>query len=486
MGTISSFLSERPDLLPLLQASERFDACGEFLLTELGHGLDVRNLETTATHQADGSFVLHTPNPRAAKTMPPSSPHCGMARTAVVFARLMVAGKDYGVRPFIVPLNDASGAMCRGVACRLFPARPGAKAIDHASTSFRHVPLPAEALLGHLHGSPKDERIDFMRAIHRVTVGTLCISTSNATVLRVSGCIAGRYSTGRRVGAPKSVSILSFSAQYGPVARVLAHAVVFDKYAIQATQLFIENVGKPDMQNVIAGVFKTTVLDYTQKALSELVERCGWQGLYAHNQISELWLAEKGNSIAEGDFVVLCIRIASEILLGRYAAPKQRNPQCLLARHESGVWDEARRLSASLHGGHRGRAFNAHLLPLSLPLVRATGQRMAYEAAKDAMVKGNDHDLGVTPQVLALYESTCMMEDQSWYVGNGVMSRLALLNRDVDAMNSMLPLLKGMIDDPAVDAFVNAPMVSQDRLAAFFSSLPSFQGPETKCFHPKL
>ncbi|KAF2647193.1 hypothetical protein K491DRAFT_556807, partial [Lophiostoma macrostomum CBS 122681] len=67
MGTISSFLPERPDLLPLLQALERFDVCGEFLLTELGHGLDARNLETTATLQTGGSFVLHTPHPRAAK-----------------------------------------------------------------------------------------------------------------------------------------------------------------------------------------------------------------------------------------------------------------------------------------------------------------------------------------------------------------------------------------------------------------------------------
>ncbi|KAF1952516.1 hypothetical protein CC80DRAFT_495315 [Byssothecium circinans] len=114
MGTISSFLSERPDLLPLLQALERFDTCGEFLLTELGYG----NLETTATLQADGSFVPHTPYPRAAKTMPPNSPHSGMARTDVVFARLMVAGEDHSVRPFMVPLNDASGAMCRSIACR--------------------------------------------------------------------------------------------------------------------------------------------------------------------------------------------------------------------------------------------------------------------------------------------------------------------------------------------------------------------------------
>jgi acyl-CoA oxidase len=489
MGTIGSFLAERPDLLPLLQSLEQFETCGEFLLTELGHGLDARNLETTATRQADGSFVLHTPNPAAAKTMPPSSPFSGMARTAVVFARLVVAGKDHGVRGFIVPLNDSTGAMCPGVSCTLFPARPGAKAIDHASTSFRNVPLPAEALLGKLGLSPNDERNAFLRAIHRVTVGTLCLSTSNATVLRISGCIAGRYSATRRVGAPKPVPILSFSTQHGPIARALAHAAVFDKYALEAKQMFLENVGKPDMQNVVAGTFKTTVLDYTQKALSELVERCGWQGLYAHNQISELWLSEKGNSIAEGDFVVLCIRLASEILLGRYASPKPRDPQCLLARHEAGVWDEARQMWASIRGGHRGNDFNARILPLSLPLVRATGQRMAYEAAKDAMVHSSNNDDGgpsMTPQALALYESTCLMEDQGWYIENGIMSRRAMLDRHVDAVNSMLPLLQDMINDPAVDALIDAPMVDQDKLAVFFSSLPTFQGPDTGRVQAKL
>ena len=37
------------------------------MLTELGHGLDARNLETTATLLPDGRFELHTPCPNAAK-----------------------------------------------------------------------------------------------------------------------------------------------------------------------------------------------------------------------------------------------------------------------------------------------------------------------------------------------------------------------------------------------------------------------------------
>ena len=39
----------------------------QFLLTEVGHGLDAKNLETAATLLPDGTFDLHTPNANAAK-----------------------------------------------------------------------------------------------------------------------------------------------------------------------------------------------------------------------------------------------------------------------------------------------------------------------------------------------------------------------------------------------------------------------------------
>jgi hypothetical protein len=37
------------------------------MLTEVGHGLDAKNLETEVRLQPDGSFILHTPQPDAAK-----------------------------------------------------------------------------------------------------------------------------------------------------------------------------------------------------------------------------------------------------------------------------------------------------------------------------------------------------------------------------------------------------------------------------------
>jgi len=48
------------------------DVSGNFSLTEVHHGLDVINLETTATLKSDGSFDLHTPHKGAAKSVPRS------------------------------------------------------------------------------------------------------------------------------------------------------------------------------------------------------------------------------------------------------------------------------------------------------------------------------------------------------------------------------------------------------------------------------
>lgn len=42
------------------------------MLTELGHGLDAKNLQTVATALPDGGFDLHTPTPDAAKFVMPS------------------------------------------------------------------------------------------------------------------------------------------------------------------------------------------------------------------------------------------------------------------------------------------------------------------------------------------------------------------------------------------------------------------------------
>ncbi|KAF4417534.1 Acyl-coenzyme A oxidase 2 [Colletotrichum fructicola] len=464
VGTIARFSRERPDLEATLDELLTFKACGEFMLTELGHGLDARNLETTATMEADGSFTLNTPTTGAAKAMPPTSPLAGMARVAVVFARLVVGGDDRGVKPFVVRLNDAGG-MCDGIESRVLPIRPGTKPLDHSITSFRNVHLPPEALLGSATRA-SDEREDFLAQIWRVSVGTLSLSIMGVSAIRVAGCIAAMYSQRRLVGDVKRLPIMQFSTQQRPILKALVHGEVLHAYAKWSVGEFMDQRHNVDVRRGIATAFKVLVVR-SSRLLSELAERCGWQGLYAHNQISELASTFQGNSVAEGDTLVISIRLASELLLKRYLLPQAANPTALLALYETGLLEEVTgevALASGSSGSLRGASYNDSVLPRCRTIVEAIGQRMAYEAAK---AQGN-----IPPEVLDLFEKSCIQEDPSWFVEHGLGTRCALQNSEDEAYRNMLPLLPSLMKRAKAAAYITAPLVRETAMEDFIQGLP--------------
>jgi alkylation response protein AidB-like acyl-CoA dehydrogenase len=309
IGTIGTYAHRQPELAPLLQKLIRFDLCGEFMLTEVGHGLDARNLDTTATLQPDGSFDLHTPMAAAAKVMPPATPWAGMGRVAIVFARLIVHEEDRGVKAFIVQLNDEK-EMCPGVTSQPLPRRSGSKALDHAITTFTHVRLGPESLLG----SPaqaRDERTDFMRQIYRVPIGTLSLSITHIPVLHQSALIAGTYSMRRHVASDFSgdrTPIIKFSTQYRPILDAIVQSLAYDAFAEEAIAMFMNDKLSGEVRHAVGVCFKASVSPDAQITLTELADRCGWQGLFEYNKIVETAMALRGNGIAEGDYTVLCIR----------------------------------------------------------------------------------------------------------------------------------------------------------------------------------
>ncbi|KAF4456616.1 Acyl-CoA dehydrogenase/oxidase [Fusarium austroafricanum] len=444
MGTIASFPNGHHSLASVLSELERFESVGEFMLTEVDHGLDARNIETTASQNMDGSFDLHTPVPQAAKIMPPATPHAGMSRLAVVFAQLIVEGEKRGVRPFVVRINNADGSMSRGVVSRLLPPRPGAKPVDHAVTAFHHVQLEPWTLLGSIAKS-ENARKDY-------DIYTACESGQKRTVANALGL--------------QRVPIITFSTQHQPIITALVCTSVFEAWGQEICRYHSTQEWR--VWAGLACVFKQTVSFTTQTLANEMIDRCGWQGLYGYNQMIEITMALRGNSIAEGDKLVLCIRLVSELLLKRYQLAEARNPKNLLAQHELSIWEQVTRLSRNVMvnpDSNRSNAFNEFILPRCTMLVTAIGHRMAYEAALAA---------GISTPVLKLFETYCILQDPGWYIEHKKLSTSSMHKHYADAVSALLPQLDEMLVQTQAAPWVTAPILKDDDWESFLQDLPAF------------
>ncbi|KAI0249451.1 acyl-CoA dehydrogenase NM domain-like protein [Lactifluus subvellereus] len=469
-GTLATYLPEQPSLAPLLQRVLNFEVSGQYCLTEIGHGLDVIHMETTATLLPDGYFDLDTPIERAAKYMPPTSPiDSDFPCISIVFARTIVQGDDHGIKPFVFQLHDGR-SMTPGVKIKVLPPRGCSRPVNHSLTYFNHVRIPPTALLGSIK-KPRDPRASFFNIIHRVAVGTIALSSLGIPSLQVASYIAARYSLRRHVVDTSGISrpIISFQTQKQPILTAVMHAFVLEAMHKQAVAWFMDPALDPRVRHAVATVHKVVMIQTAQAANFTLGDRCGAQGLFEANQLPAMHSDMRGIAIAEGDMLGISIRLASELLLGRYGLEPPRYPDCLLAQHEKGLFSELR-ASLAAATSHRSDTYNREILPRSLPLIQAIGHRIAYDAARAAQIDG---------PLLDLFEAASALQDEAWYVERLGMTRAELREREVRALEAVFPRLEEYLARMDVAPYVVAPIVSDEKWKQFVSSLQVFD--ETSC-----
>ncbi|RDA87725.1 hypothetical protein CP532_1789 [Ophiocordyceps camponoti-leonardi (nom. inval.)] len=464
-GTLLRYIDERPEYKPLLERILDFDVSAQYMLTELGHGLDAKSLETTATHLPGNGFDLHTPHLQAAKYMPPTSPIEGFPRVALVFAKLIVKGENHGVRPFVVWLNDGF-KMTPGVTCRVLPRRAASKPLDHSITIFNHVRLPESAILGSL-DKGRNERTDFLNVISRLEIGALAISTTLIPVMKRCVYTAAKYSKRREIQdhQGQARSILYFRTQHGPICHALAQLMVFEAWVPDCVGLFMNQTLDSGVRLGMGAIVKASLTNATQTNLFTLAERCGAQGLYECNDIIESQNESRGISISEGDALMLSIRLAIDLLLDRYRMPSPLFPESLLAKHESSLLQDGQNLLQEFDNDHRSTSFNTFILPRCSPLIEAIGHRMAYESAKKA---------GIAPEALTLFETGAVLQDPAWYVENCGLSRTRQLDMEARAVNGLLPMVDVVLDSWDVEPFCRAPILSDEAMGRFVGLLETF------------
>ncbi|WP_022870799.1 acyl-CoA dehydrogenase family protein [Yaniella halotolerans] len=179
---------------------------GVYAMTEIGHGSDVGNVDTTATFiPEDDEFEIHTPFRAAWKEFLGNAAKDGKA--AVVFAQLITKNVNYGVHAFFVPLRDDDGNFLPGVGGEDDGFKGGLNGIDNGRLHFTNVRIPRTNLLNKL--GDVDENGDYSTSIPSsgrrfftmlgaLVQGRVSLATTaaNASALALTGAIT--YGNQRR------------------------------------------------------------------------------------------------------------------------------------------------------------------------------------------------------------------------------------------------------------------------------------------------
>jgi len=186
-----------------LEKAEAYKIIGCYAQTELGHGSNVRGLETTATWNSDDkTFTLHSPHLTASKWWIGSLGKA--ANHAVVMAQLYINGKNYGPHPFVVQIRDLkTHEPLPNVHVGDIGPKFGYNTMDNGFLLFKNVKIP------HSHMLARFSRIDpntnkYVRPSNPSLIyGTLTWVRSNivlqsGSVLARGVTIATRYCAVRR------------------------------------------------------------------------------------------------------------------------------------------------------------------------------------------------------------------------------------------------------------------------------------------------
>jgi acyl-CoA oxidase len=311
---------------------------GSYAQTELGHGSNVKGLETTADYDASTQeFVLNTPTLASMKWWPSNmatSTHC------VLYAQLLIQGKEHGLHVFFLQLRDENLEPLPGVEVGDLGVKVGENEVDIGYLRMRDVRIPRRHMMEKrqhvepdgtyvkhdLGGASNDKAAYLTMMMARTQM------VAGASVFLAKGCtIAVRYNAVRAQGfkeAGKGPGVQSSyraaehriidyaTNQYQLLKQTaLAYAIRFTSKWLSARmeqlQLNPEDAGAdlPEIHASAAGL-KGYCCDAAAKGLEELRLTTGGAGYLMASGIAPLVADYKWRATAEGETNVMLLQTA--------------------------------------------------------------------------------------------------------------------------------------------------------------------------------
>jgi len=299
---------------------------GGFAMTELGHGSNVRQIETTAVFDpTDGSFVLHTPSTSARKEWIGNAAAHG--RAMVVFTQLIVDEVNHGVHALYVPVRDEDGALLPGIHIEDCGHKMGLNGVDNGRIWFDHVRVPRSALLNRygdvsadgVYTSPiPSASRRFFTMLSALVAGRVSVAAASVTASKSALRIAVRYGALRRQFGPTGqpeMSILDYRAlQLRLMPRLAATYAMH--FAVRRLMEDYAGHRGDDMREVetLAAAIKAGATWEALDTVQACRECCGGMAFLTVNRISEIRKDIDVFATFEGDNTVLMGLVAKGLL----------------------------------------------------------------------------------------------------------------------------------------------------------------------------
>ncbi|XP_036331678.1 probable peroxisomal acyl-coenzyme A oxidase 1 [Rhagoletis pomonella] len=301
---------------------------GTYAQTEIGHGTNVRGIETRADYdRKTDEFVLNTPNLQAYKWWPGGLGHT--ANHAMVVAQLYIDDKHHGIQSFMVQLRDLDTHMpLPGVDIGEIGKKLGMAGVNQGFLGLRNVRIPRTNMLmrnakvlpdGTFVASPAS-KLNYMTMVY-----TRClIGRWSSNYLLQAATIATRYSAVRRqspinTNEPEPQIIDHVTQQYklfpeiaNGIAYHLAAKHMWEMYELTLKEIAAGDYSRMTDMHIISCALKVLSTTDASFGIERLRLACGGHGYLSSTNFSTIY----GDAVAaytyEGENTVLLLQI------GRY------------------------------------------------------------------------------------------------------------------------------------------------------------------------
>ncbi len=295
---------------------------GCFAMTEIGHGSNVRDIETTATYDADSdSFIIHTPHENARKAYIGNAAAHG--EMATVFAQLEIGENNYGVHAFVVPTRDKKGMPLPGIQIEDHGHKLGLNGVDNGMISFDQIKIPRENLLdrfaqvnedGIYHSEINSASKRFFTMLGTLVGGRVSIAAAALSAAKSALTIAVRYAGQRRqfgpAGAPETL-LLDYPSHQRRLLPQIASAYALDFAVKKLVADYTANAAAPSREvETLAAALKAYSSWHARDVIQECRECCGGAGYMANNRFANLKADTEIFTTFEGDNMVLMQLVA--------------------------------------------------------------------------------------------------------------------------------------------------------------------------------